>query len=250
MSDYVLILGATSGIARAIAHELAKQESSHHNLILASRDLDETKRIAKDLYLRHAIDVDCVPFDAENFESHVTFFNDCVIRAGDQLGGVILCYGNMVDQEESQKSFELIRRMIDVNYSSAVSILNLAAEYFQKKQGGFICAMSSVAGDRGRASNYLYGSTKAALSAYLEGLRAWLAGAGVQVLTVKPGPVDTVMTWGVAFSGPLASPERVATDVSRAIRNRKNVIYSPWFWRPIMALIRLIPQRLYHRLKL
>ncbi|MEE9211132.1 MAG: SDR family oxidoreductase [Phycisphaeraceae bacterium] len=250
MTGHVLILGATSGIARAIASRLAAQRQPGHKLILAGRDMDEVNRIATDLQVRHGAEVSQVEFDALAFDRHAAFFAECVDQSDDNLTGVVLCYGTMADQDQGEYNFEQIHRMIEVNYSSAVSILNLAAQYFEQKRQGFICALSSVAADRGRPSNYLYGSTKAALSTYLEGLRARLAKAGVHVVTVKPGPVDTAMTWGLAVAGPLADPDRVAADVCRAIRKRKNVVYSPWFWRPIMAAIRMIPQCIFKRMKL
>jgi short-subunit dehydrogenase len=142
--------------------------------------------------------------------------------------------------------------MIDVNYTSAVSLLGLAAAHFASKKTGCICAVSSVAGDRGRQSNFLYGSTKAALTAHLQGLRNRLFRAGVAVVTIKPGFVDTAMTWGLVNpASPLvASPKRVARDMARAIERRANVVYSPWFWRWIMAIIRAIPEPLFKRMKL
>jgi short-subunit dehydrogenase len=156
----------------------------------------------------------------------------------------------MVDQSVAQTNFAEARRMIDTNYTSAVSILNLVANYFEQRREGFVCALSSVAGDRGRQSNYIYGSTKAALDAYLEGLRVRLAKARVPVLTVKPGFVDTRMTWGLKGMFLVASPKRVAHDVCRAIRKRKNVIYTPWFWGGIMLIIRNIPRFLFKRMKM
>src|SRR5262245_32495555 len=156
----------------------------------------------------------------------------------------------MAPQGEAQTSFELARRMIDVNYTSAVSLLNLAADYFEARKAGFICAISSVAGDRGRQSNYLYGSTKAALNTYLEGLRVRLAKVGVPVTTVKPGFVDTKMTRGMKGMFLVASPARVARDICRAIRRGRAVVYTPWFWWGIMTIIRSIPDFLFRRMKI
>jgi short-subunit dehydrogenase len=161
-----------------------------------------------------------------------------------------LCHGYRADQQLAQKDFAESRRMIDTNYTSAVSILNLCANYFESKRQGFVCAISSVAGDRGRQSNYIYGSSKAALDAYLEGMRVRLAKAHVPVLTVKPGFVDTRMTWGLKGMFLVASPDRVAADVCKAIRKRKNVIYTPWFWAGIMLIIRSIPRFIFKRMKM
>jgi decaprenylphospho-beta-D-erythro-pentofuranosid-2-ulose 2-reductase len=142
------------------------------------------------------------------------------------------------------------RRVIDTNYTSAVSVLNLAADYLEQRRGGFICGLSSVAGDRGRQSNYLYGSSKAALSTYLQGLRNRLTRARVRVVTVKPGFVDTKMTFGLSGMFLVATPERVAKDISQAIRRGRSVVYTPWFWRPIMLVIRTIPEFIFKRMKL
>jgi short-subunit dehydrogenase len=140
--------------------------------------------------------------------------------------------------------------MIDVNYSSAVSVLEQAAVHFEEKKRGFVCAITSVAGDRGRQSNYLYGSTKAALNTYLQGLRHRLSKSGVDVLTVKPGFVDTRMTWGLPGLFLVASPDKVAKDVCWAIRKRRNVTYTPWFWRGIMSIICAVPDFIFRRTKL
>jgi short-subunit dehydrogenase len=165
----------------------------------------------------------------------------------------------MADQQEAAHHWSLTRQMIDVNFSAAVSVLNRFAAYFEnpalaqgEKVRRYICGISSVAGDRGRQSNFIYGATKAAFSTYLAGLRNRLHRSGVAVITVKPGFVDTSMTWGRlnAESPIVAQPERIGRDVARAIRKRKNVMYTPWFWAWIMPIIRLIPEPLFKRLRL
>ncbi|MFP8872964.1 MAG: SDR family NAD(P)-dependent oxidoreductase, partial [Myxococcota bacterium] len=142
------------------------------------------------------------------------------------------------------------RRMIETNYLASVSVLEACAAEFESRGRGWICAVSSVAGDRGRPSNYLYGSSKAGLSAYLQGLRARLARANVGVLDVKPGFVDTSLTWGRAGLFLVASPDRVARDAWRGIRRNRAVVYTPWFWRPIMMVIRAIPDAVFKRMRL
>ena len=158
----------------------------------------------------------------------------------------------MIDQAESERNFTQCRQMIDVNFTGAVSLLGLAAEHLAARGGGFICALSSVAGDRGRQSNFIYGSTKAALTTYLQGLRNRLFSKGVAVITIKPGFVDTAMTWGLLNPrSPLtANPDRVAAIIDRAILDRRNVVYVPWFWRIIMAIIKAIPEPIFKRMKL
>lgn len=249
MSDRVLVVGATSGIARALCQILAKRGC---RLLLAARDLDETTRLAADLRVRYQASVDVELFDALNFAEHPTFFERCLQLAEDDLTGLVICHGSLPDQAITQTDFAAARQAIDVNFTSVVSLLNLAANYLEPRQRGFLVAISSVAGDRGRQSNYTYGSAKGALSIYLQGLRNRLHPAGVQVLTVKPGFVDTPMTHGLLNpQSPLvAAPERVARDIDRAIRKRRDVLYTPWFWWFIMSIIRGIPESIFKRLKL
>jgi short-subunit dehydrogenase len=158
----------------------------------------------------------------------------------------------MADEQAARRDFAQARQMIDVNFTSAVSILGLVAGHMEDRRHGWIAAVSSVAGDRGRQSNYHYGATKAALSAWLQGLRNRLHPAGVRVLTVKPGMVDTPMTEGVVDPrSPLVStPERVAQDIDRAIRGRGNVLYTPARWALIMGVIRSLPECVFKRLRL
>jgi short-subunit dehydrogenase len=249
MSAGALILGASSGIGKAVARRLAIRGTP---LILAGRDAEDLERTAADLRVRYGVEAQPLPFDATDYDGHPAFFESCLSRLDGSLAGVVLCHGDMADQAEAQRDFALARRMIDVNFTSAVSVLERAAEYLQRRGGGYICGVSSVAGDRGRQSNYLYGSTKAALSAYLQGLRNRLARSGVAVVIVKPGFVDTAMTWGLLKPGsPLvADPDRVAADICRAIDRRRDQIYTPWFWRWIMLIIRGIPEPIFKRMKL
>ncbi len=177
--------------------------------------------------------------------------------AGGRIVGVVLCHGFMAEQDDAQRDGALVRQMIDVNYTSAVTLLERAADHFETQSNGaggdggrFLCAISSVAGDRGRRSNYLYGSTKAALSAYLQGLRHRMARRGVAVVDVRPGFVDTAMTWGRPGTFLVAPPDRVAADVVDAVRKRRAVVYTPGFWRGIMFAIRNVPNVVMHRTKL
>lgn len=247
MSKTILILGATSGIARAVAEQLAVEKN---DLILTGRNLEELDKTAADLHVRYGIKTQVQKFDALDFDSHPAFFNACVQAAGGDLHGVVLCHGYMVSQAEAQKNFAEARRMIDVNYTSAVSLLNLAASYLEERKTGFLCAISSVAGDRGRQSNFIYGSTKAALNTYLEGLFNRLFKSGVAVINIKPGFVDTRMTRGLPGLFLVAKPDRVGRDICRAIRWRKRVAYTPWFWWFIMTIVCNIPSFLFKRTKI
>lgn len=249
MTESVLIVGATSGIARALCHTMAQRGCS---LVLAGRNMEELERVRCDLNVRYGVDVFSEPFDALAFEQHGAFVERCLAHVGGDLTGAVLCHGYLPEQPRTETDFAEARRTFDINFLSMVSLLAPLAHYFEKRRGGYLAVLSSVAGDRGRQSNYTYGASKAALSVYLQGLRNRLHDAGVCVLTVKPGFVDTPMTEGIVNprSPLVASPEKVARDIDCAIGKRKNVVYTPWFWRPIMAGIACIPEVVFKRMKL
>lgn len=243
----VLIVGATSGMGRALARRFAREG---HDLILAGRDLDALAGIATDVQVRFDAKVEVRRFEALAFETHAAFFAECVEHFAGDLRGLVLCHGQMPEQHDAERDFALARRMIEVNYVSHVSLLNLAALHFETREAGFVAVISSVAGDRGRQSNYLYGSTKAALSAVVSGLRVRLAKRGVAVVDVRPGFVDTQLTWGRPGMFLVASPDRVARDVVRGVKRNRAVVYTPFFWSGIMAIIRAIPDVVFRRLSL
>ena len=249
MSETILVLGATSGIARALCRRLAARGD---HLVLAARDGETLATLAADLVTRGATPPETVVFDAGDAADLPACFARCLDAAGGRLDGVVLCFGTLPDQENAFREPEAARAALEVNLVAPVVLLNLAASHLEDAGRGWIAAISSVAGDRGRQSNFIYGSAKAGLSAYLSGLRNRLAAKGVHVLTVKPGFVDTAMTQGVVDprSPLLASPDKVARDIERALRRRRDVLFTPWFWRPIMLVIRLIPERIFKRLHL
>jgi len=249
MSDRVVVLGANSGIAKAVCRELAAAGTP---LVLCGRSMGDLTLQAEDLKIRHGKPVAVEAFDALDAASHAAFVENCLAKCDGKLGGVVLCYGDMTPQAETQTSSDAARRTIEVNFTSAVTLLHAFAEILEKQKSGYIAAISSVAGDRGRQSNYTYGAAKAGLTAFLAGLRNRLFKQGVHVLTIKPGFVDTPMTQGILNpKSPLvASPERVAKDIVRAIQKRKNTLYTAWFWRYIMLIIRSVPEPIFKRLKL
>jgi len=240
----VLVVGVTSAIARAVAGEFA---SRGHDLVVAGRNPEELEAVASDLAIRHGVAVDARVFNALDFDAHEELMASSVDGG---LTGIVVALGYMGDQQDGQSDFAMARRVVDTNYTAFVSLLERAAAYLESQGNGFICAISSVAGDRGRQSNYLYGSAKSGLDAYLQGLRNRLHPSGVSVTTVKPGFVDTRMTYGMPGLFLVASPEAVARGIHRAIRRRKGVVYLPWFWRFIMLLIRSIPEPVFNRMKL
>lgn len=246
MKGPVLVLGATSAIARAAAAAFAARGCT---LFLAGRDETEIERIASDLRIRYHVDVHVGTFDAEDCDGHEAFLNRVREEVGD-LGGVLLAFGYLGEQRREAGDAKEGALTVARNFTGAVSVLELCAGMFERRRGGFIVGISSVAGDRGRQSNYLYGAAKGGLSVYLQGLRNRLFRAGVRVLTVKPGFVDTAMTFGRPGLFLVASPERVGEAIVRALERGRDVIYVPWFWRYIMLIIKLIPEAVFKRLRL
>lgn len=246
MSGAYLILGATSAIARATARELAARG---HNLTLAGRDMEELGRDAADIRLRFDVQVEVKPFDAETFDAHGDFLKQ-VVADGGELEGVVLAFGYLGEQARAAENFDESLAIIQRNYTGAVSILNRCAAYLADHGRGHIIAISSVAGDRGRQSNYIYGSAKGGLTVYLEGLRNAMFHRGVHVMTVKPGFVDTAMTFGLPGMFLVASPQAVARRILWARDKGVDTLYAPWFWRWIMLIIRHVPEPLFKRLKM
>lgn len=242
----ILILGATSPIARAVAAEYA---AAGHAICLAARDGDETQRIAADLAIRFGVTTANLAFDARDFDAHQALIED----AQDQVGPIdiaLVAIGAMGDQQDSQQDFAAAHQVIDVNYTGAASLCEALAQTMLTRGKGTIIGITSVAGDRGRASNYIYGSAKGAFALYLQGLRNRLADDGIQVLTVKLGFVDTRMTFGMDTAIPVASPEDAAAAITAAADKGRDILYYPHFWRGIMAIIGAIPERIFKRLSL
>ncbi|MEL7340469.1 MAG: SDR family oxidoreductase, partial [Bacteroidota bacterium] len=228
MAKRILILGATSDIARAIAHQHAQ---AGDQLILAGRNAAELQKDAQDLQIRYQAEVAVMPFEATAYDQHEAFCAD--LRSTPDW--VYLVFGYMTEQEEVQVEWQKARQTLAVNYVGAVSILDRLANQMEAAGQGTIIGISSVAGERGRASNYHYGSAKAGFTAYLSGLRNRLASKGVHVLTVKPGFVRTAMTESMDLPGPItADPEQVAKSIIKAARKSKDVLYTLWMWRYIM----------------
>jgi len=244
MEENVLILGATSDMAVAIARQLAIEG---YSITLAGRSMERLSVLEGDLRVRHKTMVSSAHFDALDFKSHADFYN-----ALPEKPDIVICvFGLLGDQKEGQHEWQQCRDIIDSNFTGAVSIINVIANDFERRKKGIIVGISSVAGERGRQSNYLYGSAKAGFTAYLSGLRNRLFHHGVHVVTVKPGFVRTKMIENMSTPGVLtASPKKVAKRVSVAILKKKNTVYVLSIWRLVMLIIKLIPESIFKRLKL
>jgi short-subunit dehydrogenase len=239
---HLLILGANSEVASALAKKFAQTEKA--SLSLASRDLGQLGKACRDIEIRYQVEAKPIFFDALDFASHAEFYN----RLDPKPDGAVLAFGYLGDQQKAQQDFEEARRIIETNFLGAVSILETIAADFERRGHGFMIGLSSVAGERGRQSNYIYGSAKGALTIYLSGLRHRLWRRGVRVITVLPGFIQTKMTEHLDLPERLtAGPEEVAEDIYQAYRRGKNIVYTKWLWKWIMLIIRNIPEKLFVR---
>jgi short-subunit dehydrogenase len=237
---YLLILGANSDVAQAVARKFAKEEKA--NLYLASRDMGILQKRAQDITIRYEVQAKPLYFDALDYNSHAGFYDSL----NPKPDGVVIAFGYLGDQKQAQSDFQQAKQIIETNFVGAVSILEIVASDFEKRGKGFVIGISSVAGERGRQSNYIYGSAKGALTTYLSGLRNRLYHYNIHVLTVLPGFILTKMVDNLSVPKLLsAEPERVARDIYHAFVKRRDRIYSKWFWRFIMMPIKLAPERLF-----
>jgi short-subunit dehydrogenase len=224
-----------------------KYAAAGYGLQLAARDTGRLRPLHSDLSIRYNVPCSLHEFDAAQPGQHPAFFAGLT----PQPDITISVFGYLGDQQLAQSDWKECEKIILANYTGAVSILNIVADSYAARQNGTIVGISSVAGERGRQSNYFYGSAKAGFTAYLSGLRNRLFPQGVHVLTVKPGFVYTRMTDNMPLPALLtATPEQVANDVYRAVLKKSNVIYTRWFWRWIMLLIRNIPEPIFKKMKL
>lgn len=242
----VLALGATSAIAEATLRLLAERGARFY---LVARNPDKLYAMAADLHTRGASGVATHAMDLDDTGAHPAM----LAAAAQSLGTIelaLLAHGVLGDQENAQASYTEAEAILRTNFLSAVSLITWLANYFETTKEGTLAVISSVAGDRGRKSNYVYGSSKGALSIFVDGVRNRIDRTGVQVLTIKPGFVATPMTAHLA-QGPLfAKPVQVARGIVRAIEKRRDVVYLPAFWRGIMLVVRMIPRRIFKKMNM
>ena len=240
----ILVLGGASDIGLAIAHRFAKDG---FDVQLAARRPEELERAKSDMEVRYRVAVTLHAFDALSYRAHESF-----IAGLPKLPDVAVCVvGLLGDQRENETDLEAAVRVMRANYEGPATILAVIANLFEARGAGTIVGVSSVAGDRGRATNYVYGSAKAGFTAFLSGLRNRLARKGVHVMTVKPGFVATRMTEGMKLPPALtAAPEAVAEQIYTGFRKGRDVIYAKPVWWAVMSVIGAIPERVFKKLKI
>lgn len=240
----VLILGGNSDVAKSLAKDFGKLRS---NLILTSRKKGQLDSFKSDLEIRNEINCDIELFDVLDFKSHQSFYKN--LKTKPDI--VISCIGYLDNQEISQNNFEESLKSIQTNFTGIVSILNIISNNFEKRGKGVIVGISSVAGDRGRGSNYIYGSSKSGFTSYLSGLRNRLYKSGVSVITVNPGFIETKMTAHLDLPKILtASTDAISRNIIYSIKKNRRVIYIKWFWKWIMLIIKNMPEKIFVRLNL
>lgn len=240
----MLLLGATS----AIGYEAAKCFASEGaEFFLVGRTAEKLEAVAQDLKVRGAKRVETCLLDLADLDRHSELI-DTASATLDGIDTVLISHGTLGDEQMCEQSVEETLKEFATNCTSVISLLTILGNYFERQRRGCICVVTSVAGDRGRRSNYVYGTSKGAVSLFLQGLRSRLYKSGVSVITIKPGLVDTPMTAALK-KGPLfASPRTVGEGIYKAIKQRKEVVYLPWYWRFIMLIVRSVPEAVFKRL--
>ena len=240
----ILLLGATSDMAVATAHEFARRG---YNIVLAARNISALHRIESDIQIRYKVEVKVLGFDALNYTEH-----QALVDGLNPLPEVTaLFFGELGEHEAAIKDWSISQKILEVNFNGAASVLHHIANRYEAAKQGTIVGVSSVAGERGRQSNYIYGSAKAGFTAFLSGLRNRLYKSGVHVATIKPGFVATKMTDHLELPKLLtATPQQVAKAIYQAVRKSKDVVYVLPVWRLIMQNIRLIPEKVFKRMSL
>src|SRR6201994_36001 len=221
----------------------------NRHFMLVARNADRLTAVAQDLVTRGALAVDTWIMDLDDTTAHPEMLASAAQRLG-RIDLALIAHGVLGDQHAAELDFEVAAAILHTNFIATVSLLTWLSNYFEGQRAGTIAVVSSVAGDRGRKSNYVYGASKGALNLFLEGLRNRIDRDGVHVLTIKPGFVATPMTAHVPQNALFASPDQVARGIVNAVAGRHDVAYLPWFWAWIMLLVRAIPNRLFKKMNM
>ena len=242
----ILIVGAASAIAQEAAKWFAKDGVE---FFLVARSAEKLEDIGNDLKVRGAKRIETFVLDVNDLDRHQEMV-ETAISTLDGLDMVLISHGTLGDQQKCEKSVTETLKEFATNCTSVISLLTILANYFEQQRRGCIAVVSSVAGDRGRKSNYVYGASKGAVSIFLQGLRNRLDKSGVAVVTIKPGIVDTPMTAALKKGLLFANVRGVGQGVYQAMKKRKEVVYLPWYWRPVMFMMRRIPEPVFKKLSM
>jgi decaprenylphospho-beta-D-erythro-pentofuranosid-2-ulose 2-reductase len=241
----ILIIGATSAIAKATARIYAEQKQE---LFLLARNADRLNQLTADLKVRGAAAVDSIVVDLSKHNEHGAAL-EAAFAFLETIDVALICHGSLPDQTASEINFKLAQKEINTNGLSVISLLTILSQKLTQQGGATIAVITSVAGDRGRQPNFVYGAAKSMVSVYLQGLRGKLFPHHVHVLDIRPGLVDSPMTAHLKKGALWSSPERVAEKIVRSIKARKHIVYAPGYWRAIMFVVRLTPEFIFKRLK-
>jgi decaprenylphospho-beta-D-erythro-pentofuranosid-2-ulose 2-reductase len=244
LPSHVLALGATSAIAEATLRPLAESGAS---FFLVARNAQKLSAVSDDLLTRGAAAVTAYVMDLDDTAAHPAMLEQAAKAMG-TIDLALLAHGVLGEQADAEASYPVAEAVLRTNFLSAVSLITWLANYFESTRQGCLAVISSVAGDRGRKSNYVYGASKGALNVFVDGVRNRIDRAGVNVLTIKPGFVATPMTAHIRPNPLFATPDKVAVHILKAIRKRKDVAYVPPFWALIMLILCSIPRSIFKKL--
>lgn len=242
----IMVFGATSAIAQAYVNRVATR---CERIVLLARDAEKLQQVSSHVESISKADVVTHAADLADTSGHERLVSQ-VFDGIDDVDCVLIAYGVLTDQERCNNDIEYLLKQFNLNGTSTISLASLIGRELRQRSGGTLAVIGSVAGDRGRQSNYCYGAAKASVDSFLSGLRGYLSKSGVNVLTIKPGFVDTPMTSEFKKGLLWASADKVAGDIDSAVQKRRSILYTPWFWRYIMLVIKSIPEFIFRKLPL
>lgn len=243
----IIVIGAASAIAQAFIERMAVGENK---LFLVARDKNKLNTIKNDLRIKKNTNIATFVLDVNDHNNHDEMFNTAKSYL-DRIDIILMSHGTLPDQEECEEKIETAVFEFRTNAISTIALCLKAAKIFEEQKSGLLAVITSVAGDRGRQSNYIYGSAKGAVNIFLQGLRNRLTKSGVTVLTIKPGFVDTPMTANLPKNPLFSKSKTIASGIAKAInKNRSKEIYLPGYWRIIMFIIKSIPGKIFNKLSL
>lgn len=243
----ILVIGATSAIAQAFVRSMAVGDN---RLVLVARDIDKLNAVKNNIRIKNDVNIATFVLDVNNHDKIDDMLNSAKSFL-DHINIILIAHGTLPNQEKCNSNINLARQEFNTNATSTILLCQKIGNLLEKQKSGLLAVITSVAGDRGRQSNYIYGSAKGAVNIFLQGLRNRLTKSDVSVLTVKPGFVDTPMTAHLSKNPLFSKPDTIAKGIVRAInKNKSKEIYLPGYWRIIMFIIKAIPGKIFNKLSL